>query len=412
MRLGRQERIVWLLLVVTLLGCSLPSAVSELLTPSPTPTAVSTPTVAPTATAADLPQPEESLPPVAEAGVGEPSGGLALLEQEIIEVYEAVGLGVVNITNRSYGYDFFFRPVPQEGSGSGIVYDTEGHIITNYHVIEDADELFVTLPDETTVPAVVVGADASNDLAVLRVDASPDLLHPVPLGTSGDLRVGQFVVAIGNPFGFERTLTVGVVSALGRVIESPDDRFIGEIIQTDAAINPGNSGGPLLNLSGRVIGVNTAIVSPSQASAGIGFAVPVDTVKRVVPELIARGYYPHPWFGVRYLWNLTPERASILREAGMDVEVAEGVLIIEVLAGSPAAEAGLRGGQRQVRVGRMLLLVDGDILTAIDGEPIANDRDLIRYLDTQTQIGQTIQVTLWRDGQQLTVPVILAEEPR
>jgi S1-C subfamily serine protease len=412
MRIGRQERIVWLLLVITLLGCSVPSTLSELLAPTATPTAVSTPTVAPVATAADLPLPQESPPAPPETGVGEPAGRMALLEQEIIEVYEAVGRGVVNITNRSYGYDFFFRPVPQEGSGSGIVYDTEGHIITNYHVIEDADELFVTLPDETTVPATVVGADASNDLAVLQVDVSPDLLHPVPLGASGDLRVGQFVVAIGNPFGFERTLTVGVVSALGRVIESPDDRFIGEIIQTDAAINPGNSGGPLLDLSGRVIGVNTAIFSPSQASAGIGFAVPVDTVRRVVPELIARGYYPHPWFGVRYVWNLTPERASILREAGMDVEVSEGVLIVEVVVGSPAAEAGLEGGQRQVRIGRMLLLVGGDILTAIDGEPIANDRDLLRYLDTQTRIGQTIQVTVWRDGQQLTVPVILTEEPR
>jgi S1-C subfamily serine protease len=412
MRIGRQERIVWLLLVITLLGCSVPSTLSELLAPTATPTAVPTPTAAPVATAADLTLPEESQPAPPEAGVGEPAGRMALLEQEIIEVYEAVGLGVVNITNRSYGYDFFFRPVPQEGSGSGIVYDTEGHIITNYHVIEDADELYVTLPDETTVPAVVVGADASNDLAVLQVDVSPDLLHPVPLGASGDLRVGQFVVAIGNPFGFERTLTVGVVSALGRVIESPDDRFIGEIIQTDAAINPGNSGGPLLDLSGRVIGVNTAIFSPSQASAGIGFAVPVDTVRRVVPELIARGYYPHPWFGVRYLWNLTLERASILREAGMDVEVSEGVLIVEVVAGSPAAEAGLKGGQRQVRIGRMQFLVGGDILTAIDGEPIANDRDLLRYLDTQTRIGQTIQVTVWRDGQQLTVPVILTEEPR
>jgi S1-C subfamily serine protease len=412
MRIGRQERIVWLLLVITLLGCSVPSTLSELLAPTATPTAVPTPTAAPVATAADLTLPEESQPAPPEAGVGEPAGRMALLEQEIIEVYEAVGLGVVNITNRSYGYDFFFRPVPQEGSGSGIVYDTEGHIITNYHVIEDADELYVTLPDETTVPAVVVGADASNDLAVLQVDVSPDLLHPVPLGASGDLRVGQFVVAIGNPFGFERTLTVGVVSALGRVIESPDDRFIGEIIQTDAAINPGNSGGPLLDLSGRVIGVNTAIFSPSQASAGIGFAVPVDTVRRVVPELIARGYYPHPWFGVRYLWNLTPERASILREAGMDVEDSGGVLIVEVVAGSPADEAGLRGGQRQVRIGRMLLLVGGDILTAVDGEPIADDRDLLRYLDTQTRIGQTIQVTVWRDGQQLTVPVVLTEEPR
>jgi S1-C subfamily serine protease len=412
-RIGYKERIVWLLLFITLLGCSLPSALSELLTPTPTPSAVPTPTVVPAPPdAGPLPVPGEGTGTPSEPSLGEPPGRLALLEQEIIEVYEAVGLGVVNITNRSYGYDFFLHPVPQEGSGSGIVYDTAGHIITNYHVIEDADELFVTLPDETTVPATVVGADASNDLAVLQVDASPELLHPVPLGTSEDLRVGQFVVAIGNPFGFERTLTVGVVSALGRVIESPDDRFIGEIIQTDAAINPGNSGGPLLDLSGRVIGVNTAIFSPSQASAGIGFAVPVDTVRRVVPELIARGYYPHPWFGVRYLWNLTPERASILREAGMDVEVAEGVLIIEVAPGSPAAEADLRGGQRQVRIGRMVLPVGGDILTAIDGEPIANDRDLIRYLDTRTRIGQTIQVTIWREGQQLTVPVILAEEPR
>jgi S1-C subfamily serine protease len=401
----RQRR--WILLVplvVILAGCSMPNALSDLIFPSPT----ALPTAVPTATAA--PQPT-AVPPV--AGTPPPAvANLLNLEQEIIEVYQSVGMGVVNITNRSFAYDFFMRPVPQEGSGSGMVYDQEGHIITNYHVIEDADELLVTLPDETTVSAEVVGADPSNDLAVLRVDVSSELLHPIPLGQSDDLRVGQFVVAIGNPFGFERTLTVGVVSALGRVIESPDERFIGEIIQTDAAINPGNSGGPLLDLSGRVIGMNTAIFSPSQASAGIGFAVPVDTVRRVVPELIARGYYPHPWLGLSYVWNLSPDRAQILREAGMDVPVEEGVLILEISADSPSARAGLRGGQEQVRLGRSVLLIGGDILTAIDGEPIATSRDLLRFLDTQTLVGQTIQVTVWRDGQEVTLPVTLDEQPR
>jgi S1-C subfamily serine protease len=401
----RQRR--WILLVplvVILASCSMPGALSDLIFASPT----ALPTAVPTVTA--VPQPT-AVPPM--AGTPPPAvANLLNLEQEIIEVYQSVGMGVVNITNRSVAYDFFMRPVPQEGSGSGMVYDQEGHIITNYHVIEDADELLVTLPDETTVSAEVVGADPSNDLAVLRVDVSSELLHPIPLGQSGDLRVGQFVVAIGNPFGFERTLTVGVVSALGRVIESPDERFIGEIIQTDAAINPGNSGGPLLDLSGRVIGMNTAIFSPSQASAGIGFAVPVDTVRRVVPELIARGYYPHPWLGLSYVWNLSPDRAQILREAGMDVPVEEGVLILEISADSPAAQAGLRGGQDRVRLGRTVLLIGGDILTAIDGEPIATSRDLLRFLDTQTLVGQTIQITVWRDGQEVTLPVTLDEQPR
>ena len=398
--------IVFLALVITLGGCSMPNIVSELILPTPTmvPTATAAPTLTP------VPAPTEAVPVVETPAPAMTS--LLTLEQEIIQVYEGVGMGVVNITNRSYAYDFFMRAVPQEGSGSGIVYDQEGHIITNYHVIEDYDELFVTLPDETTVMAEVVGADPSNDLAVLKIEADPELLYPISLGESGNLRVGQFVVAIGNPFGFERTLTVGVVSALGRVIESPDDRFIGEIIQTDAAINPGNSGGPLLDLSGQVIGVNTAIFSPSQASAGIGFAVPVDTVRRVVPELIARGYYPHPWLGLKYVWNLNPERAEILREVGMDMPVESGVLLLEISSGSPATKAGLRGGQEQVRIGRTILLIGGDILTALDGEPIATGRDLLRFLDTQTVIGQTIQVTFWRDGQELVLPVTLSEEPR
>ncbi len=339
-----------LLLLTALVGCSLPGNISVLLAPAPTSTAepVFTPTAAPTFTATFTPTSiptSEATPALTET----PSSGLgqlAQLEREIIKVYEDVASGVVNITNRSYAYDHFYRPVPQEGSGSGIVFDKEGHIITNYHVVEDASELFVMLADDTTVPAEIVGADPTTDLALLRIDINPELLSPVPLGESGGLNVGQFVVAIGNPFGFEHTLTVGVVSALGRVIESPDERFIGEIIQTDAAINPGNSGGPLLDLTGQVIGVNTAIFSPSRASAGIGFAIPASTVRRVVPELLARGYYPHPWLGVNLIWNLTPERRQILQEAGMKVPVEEGILIVEAAPRSPAVRAGLRGGQR------------------------------------------------------------------
>ncbi|MFN2169049.1 MAG: S1C family serine protease, partial [Anaerolineae bacterium] len=267
---GRRNKawMTFLILAFSLLACSVPSGLSQLVEPSATPTPVLPATPAPLPTlgpVATVPSMEVTATP---GGAPPASDGMSLLQQGVIDVYEQAGQGVVNVTNRSYAYDFFMRAVPQEGSGSGFVYDRQGHIITNYHVIERAEELFVTLADETTLPAEVVGADPANDLAVLRVDVPAEQLHPLSLGESNNLRVGQFVVAIGSPFGFERTLTVGVVSALGRVIESPDESFIGEIIQTDAAINPGNSGGPLLDLDGRVIGVNTAIFSPSQASAG------------------------------------------------------------------------------------------------------------------------------------------------
>jgi S1-C subfamily serine protease len=400
-----------LVLATALLGCSMPSFVSELTAPTAVPTTVPTATAAPppVATAPTAPAPMDTAS--AAAAPAAPSTGALALEDEIAQVYDVVSPGVVNITNRSYGYDFFFRAVPQEGTGSGFVYDKDGHIVTNYHVIEGAEELNVTLPDETTVPAEVVGSDPANDLAVIHIDVSPDQLQPVSLGDSDTLRVGRFVVAIGNPFGLERTLTVGVVSALGRVIQSPDNSFIGEIIQTDAAINPGNSGGPLLDLSGRVVGVNTSIISPSDASAGIGFAVPVSTVRRVVPELIARGYFPHPWLGITW-WSLSSDLSDILRQAGMDVPVDKGLLIVETSPNGPADAAGLLGGQRQVRFGRYIVPVGGDIITAIDGEPVASDRDLNLYLDTQTDIGQVVQVTIIRDGQEMTVPVTLTERPR
>ena len=382
------------LVALAVLGCQLAS-LPAFPTPTPAPTPIATPVPTPT--------PVSPAPPVPEAA-------LRSLEDQIVHVYEAAGPGVVNITTRSYAYDFFFQPIPQEGTGSGFVYDLQGHIVTNYHVVEGAEELIVTLPDKKNLEARVVGADPSDDLAVIRVDASPEELHPLELGTSSSLRVGQFVVAIGNPFGLERTLTVGVISALGRVIQSPDERFIGEIIQTDAAINPGNSGGPLLDLGGRVIGVNTAITSPSRASAGIGFAVPVDTVRRVVPELIAHGRYPHPWLGV-YLLDLTPERAQVLREAGVGMPMDRGLLVLEVVRGGPAARAGLRGGNRTLRMGNILLPVGGDVIVKVDGQEIADNRALNVYLETRKRVGDAVTLTVVRDGREMDLQVTLGERP-
>jgi S1-C subfamily serine protease len=334
------------------------------------------------------------------------------LEEQIVAVHEGVGPSVVNITNRSIAYDMFMQPVPQEGSGSGFMYDAQGHIVTNFHVVEGADQLIVTLSNGAEYEAELVGEDAINDLAVIRVDASQDLPAAVPIADSDLVRVGQFVVAIGNPFGLEQTLTVGVISALGRIIQSPtDDRFIGEAIQTDAAINPGNSGGPLLDLQGRVIGVNSQIISPSGASSGVGFAVSANTVRRVVPELIARGYYPHAWLGISSL-PLNANTTRVLREAGVDIAVERGLLILESVSGGPADQSGVRGGERTVRIGRFSIPVGGDILVAIDGEPLLTSRDLTLYLDTQTEVGQQVELTIVRDGAEERLTVTLGERPR
>lgn len=329
------------------------------------------------------------------------------LEAQVQAVYQRASPAVVNITTRSLAYDFFLNPVPREGSGSGFLYDTRGHIVTNFHVVENARELQVTLADGRTLSARVIGTDPTNDLAVIRVDGLSDSWQPLPIGNSEGLTVGQFVVAIGNPFGLERTLTFGVVSATGRVIQSPDDRVVGEVIQTDAAVNPGNSGGPLLNLQGELIGVNTAILSPSGASAGIGFAIPARTVKRVVPKLISEGRYPHPWLGVQ-LFELTPQRAQALTQAGMKMPVEQGVMIVEVEKSSPAAREGLRGGTRVVRLGNLALPTGGDIIVAINDQPIRSTLDLMVYLETRTEVGQTIQIKIIREGQTQIVPVTLA----
>jgi S1-C subfamily serine protease len=390
----RKDQIALILAVVVLvtsvLACSLP-AVSAL-APTPTPTIPPTPTAAP--------------PQATPVSAAEPANAL---EAQVETVYDEAGPAVVHITSRVITYDVFMQPVPQEGTGSGFVYDTEGHIVTNYHVVADAESVSVALAAGGVYTATIVGTDSSNDLAVLRIEAE-DLSDPVPLGDSDQLRVGQFVVAIGNPFGLDRTLTVGVISALSRVIESPDSRFIGEAIQTDAAINPGNSGGPLLDLEGRVIGVNAQIISPSQASAGIGFAIPVNTVRRVASQLIAQGHYPHPWLGVSVL-PFEAEGAQILREAGMDVPVDEGLLVAEVVSGSPADKGGIRAGDRVVSIGNTRIPVGGDIITAINGTPVANFQELTVYLESETQVGDEVEVTLIREGREMKVKATLAERP-
>ena len=343
------------------------------------------------------------------------------LENGIVHLYESARASVVNITNRGYTTDQFMQPVPQEGTGSGFIYDDQGHIVTNFHVVENAQELIVTLADGSNHPAKLVGQDPSMDLAVIQIGAESSssggtgktaaLPVPLLLANPNTQRVGQFVVAIGNPFGLQGTLTVGVISSLGRIIQSPDGRFIGEAIQTDAAINPGNSGGPLMDLDGQVIGVNSQIISPSGSSAGIGFAIPIATVRRVVPQLIAQGRYAHPYLGVQTL-DIGPNQAAFLRQSGMQVPMDQGLLVVGVVPGGPAEQAGMRGGSRNVQVGNYALPIGGDIITAIGAKPVASLQDLTVYLEDQTGVGDTVTVTLVRDGQPQTVDVKLAERPQ
>ncbi len=395
--------ILIILVTIALPGCglTLPWEIKQQEpTPAPTPTPIVI-IVTPTA----LPVPTQAPPQVV------PEEPVNALEAQIEAVYEQAAPAVVNVTTQIIAYDFFMRPIPQEGvTGSGFLYDTEGHIVTNYHVVQNAESVSVALADGKSQPAEIVGVDPSNDLAVIRIKAD-DLPQPIALGDSDSLRVGQFVVAIGNPFGQEGTLTLGVISALGRIIESPDGSFIGEAIQTDAPINPGNSGGPLLNLRGRVIGVNSQIISPSRASAGIGFAVSAETVRRVVPQLIAQGYYSHPWLGVGPV-SLTPELAKVLRQAGMEITVEEGLILLEVASGGPAAQAGIRGPDEMVIVGNIRVPVGMDIITAVNGEPVTSFQALTVQLETETQVGDTVEVTVIRKGRERNVQVTLAERPR
>ncbi|HSB81130.1 MAG TPA: trypsin-like peptidase domain-containing protein [Candidatus Methylomirabilis sp.] len=336
---------------------------------------------------------------------GRSSGGLTPEEEVIIGVYRAVSPAVVHITSTVLSQDFFFRAVPEQGTGSGFMVDDRGYILTNNHVVENADSLEVTLADKSKVPAKLIGRDPNNDLAVIRISVPREKLAPVRLGDSSQLQVGQIAIAIGNPFGLDRTVTRGVVSAVGRSLKADTGRQIRNVIQTDAAINPGNSGGPLLNSRGEVIGVNTAIFSPSGGSVGIGFAIPVNTAKSILPQLIARGRASHPWLGISGA-DITPAVARAL-----NLSAKEGVIISQVAPGGPAARAGLRGSQRRTRVGNYMIGVGGDIIMALDGEKIASVDDLTAFLDERKKAGDEVRVEVLRDGNPLTIVVRLGELP-
>ena len=336
---------------------------------------------------------------------GRSPSGLTAEEEVIIGVYRAASPGVVHITSTVLSQDFFFRIVPEQGTGSGFMVDDRGYILTNNHVVENADNLEVTLADKSKVPAKLTGRDPNNDLAVIRINLPREKLTPLRLGDSTHLQVGQMAIAIGNPFGLDRTVTRGVVSALGRSLKADTGRQIRNVIQTDAAINPGNSGGPLLNSRGEVIGINTAIFTPSGGSVGIGFAIPVNTAKKLLPQLIARGRASHPWLGVSGL-DITPGLARTV-----SLPVKEGVMIAQVAPGGPAARAGLRGSQRRARVGNIMLTVGGDIIVALDGQKIATVDDLTAFLDEQKKAGDDVQVDVLRDGKAVSVVVKLGELP-
>jgi len=323
-----------------------------------------------------------------------PGSGLAGDELATMGVFESASRSVVFIANSAIRREFWslnLLEVPS-GSGSGFVWNKQGHIVTNFHVIYGADAITVTLADRTQYRARVVGVDPDHDLAVLQIRAPTEALVPITVGTSRDLKVGQKVLAIGNPFGLDHTLTTGVVSAVGRTIKSMTNRTIDNVIQTDAAINPGNSGGPLLESSGRLIGINTQIISPSGAYAGIGFAVPVDTINRLVPELIKNGKVIRPNLGLSVLPDGMTARLGV-----------NGVPIARVIAGGPAAAAGLRG-LRESPSGAVAL---GDVITKVDGIAIHTADDLFTVLDHHA-IGDKVTVEFQREGHTQHVTVALA----
>ncbi len=326
-----------------------------------------------------------------------PRGPLAQGEQATIDLFARLAPSVVSITTLAVYRDALTlnaNAVPQ-GAGSGFVWDDAGHVVTNFHVVAQASAVQVTLDDHTTWPARLVGAAPEKDLAVLRIDAPAASLHPIPVGTSADLQVGQAVFAIGNPFGLDHSLTTGIVSALGRSIESLSGREIEGVIQTDASINPGNSGGPLLDSAGRLVGINTAIQSPSGASAGIGFAVPVDTVNRVVPQLVRHGRLVRPRLGLQVATDAIARRLRL-----------EGLLVLSVEPDGPAAQVGIVGTRRDPRDA----LVLGDVLRQLDDRPLRSADDLLLELE-QHDPGATVRLVLERGGALRTVQVTL-EAPR
>jgi S1-C subfamily serine protease len=323
-------------------------------------------------------------------------------EAENVRIYKQASPAVANIVTRAVQYDFFYNAVPVEGAGSGFVIDTDGHILTNYHVVQGAETIEVTLGDQSRYKAKYIGADTRNDIALIQITPNGRKLSVLPLGDSRSLLVGQRVLAIGNPFGFQSTLTTGVVSSLGRTVQTSENTFIDEAIQTDAAINRGNSGGPLLNSRGEVIGINSAIYAPSGTTSGIGFAIPISTARRAAEDLIANGHVRHATLGAegRAIW---PGLADAL---GLGVE--QGILIERVTTGGPAAQAGIRGGSRSVLAGLQELRVGGDVLVAVNGKQIESQMELNLILN-RAMPGDIVTLTIVRGGKKMDVQVKLGD---
>ncbi len=387
---------ILVVMVMTLLGCGLLPLGSQ---PAPTPTAQSPLTVPISVPAIDTPLTQTDTPTLAE----ELPWGFTEEEWTLISLYEQNNPSVVHI--RVAGSS-------GSGEGSGFVFDTLGHIVTNNHVVAGARQIVVTFADDTQAAATIIGTDPQSDLAVIKVDVPAQSLVPVTLGDSEQLRVGQTVIAIGNPFGLEGTMTTGIISALGRQLPSGvqtvngSQYVIPDIIQTDAAINPGNSGGPLFNLQGQVVGVNTAIESAVQSSAGVGYAIPANIVATVVPQLIRSGRVQHPWLGIAGT-TLSGQVAELL---GLGQE-QRGILVSQVVTGGPAAAAGLRGASRQIDINGLAVPVGGDIITSVDNRTITKFDDLLGYIVQHTQVGQTISLGILRDGQPQTVQLTLSARP-
>ncbi len=333
---------------------------------------------------------------ITEAAPGE---SLDSEEQNNISVYHKNIPSVVNVTSRSLAFDFFYGMVPQEGQGSGFIIDKDGHILTNYHVIADARQVKVTLHNRKTYSATVVGTDPPHDLAVIQIKA-PDLV-PAVLGDSRNLQVGQKVYAIGNPFGLAGTMTRGIVSSI-RPVREPNGAMIDEAIQTDAAINPGNSGGPLMNWHGEVIGINTMILSSVGQNAGIGFAIPINTAKAVLNDLMTLGRVRRPALGVTTI-PISPELAD---EIGLPVDY--GLLIVQVTPGGSADNAGLRGGSERAYLGNIPIMLGGDLIVAIDGEKVEDQQDLAQMMNNH-RAGDTVKITIYRNKKKMDVSVALTE---
>jgi S1-C subfamily serine protease len=328
--------------------------------------------------------------------------GLTDEESTNVRIYHQASPAVANVLTKATEYDFFMTPVPVEGAGSGFLIDPRGYILTNFHVVAGAQSIEVVLGDRSKYPAKFIGADERNDVALIKIDPKGKQLAYLQLGDSSKLQVGQRVLAIGNPFGFQSTLTTGVVSALGRTVQTSETTLIDEAIQTDASINRGNSGGPLINTHGEVIGINSAIYTPTGTTAGIGFAIPINTAKLIANDLMTEGHVRRAYLGVQ-----TIPVGGWLAEA-LDLPVQEGLLVEQATKGGPAATAGVHGGDRAAQAGIRRISIGGDVIVAIDGQKVGNQFDMNVILNRKRP-GESITITVYRGAKKIDIPVKLGE---